>query len=73
MWLLSQYSKRKTLLNCNNLNLLLNSEHVEITGTSEREIEDSLRTGFYKIFETENKKRTAQANRADADEDERLE
>lgn len=55
------------------MNLLLNSEHVEITGTSEREIEDSLRTGFYKIFETENKKRTAQGNRADADEDERLE
>jgi hypothetical protein len=51
----------------------MNSEHVEITGTSEREIEDSLRSGFYKIFETENKKRVAQGNRADADEDERLE
>ena len=56
VWLLSQFSKRKTVVNCNNLNLMLNNEQIEVFGRSEREIEESLRQCFNKIFETENKR-----------------
>lgn len=56
VWLLSQYSKRKTVVNCNNLNLMMNNEQIEVFGRSEREIEESLRQCFNKIFETDNKR-----------------
>ena len=50
---------------------MLNNEQIEVFGRSEREIEESLRQCFNKIFETENKRILAQTNRADADEEDR--
>ena len=72
VWLLSQYSKRKTLVNCNNMNLMNDSEKIEVFGKSEREIEESLRACFNKIFDTDSKSRLAQTTRADADEEDRV-
>ena len=71
VWLLSQYSKRKTMVNCNNMNLMMDAEKIEVSGKSEREIEESLRVCFNKIFDTDRKSRSAQTTRADADEEDR--
>jgi hypothetical protein len=46
VWLLSQFSQRKTMTNCVNLNLLDNTERIDITGKNVREVEERMRVAF---------------------------
>jgi hypothetical protein len=69
VWLLSQYSQRKTTTDCVNLNLLENTERIEIMGRNVREIEERLRVAFIQVFDSEAKSNLKTANAKYAFED----
>lgn len=46
VWLLSQYSQRKTMTNCINLNLTEGLQRIDVRGRNEREVEDCIRVAF---------------------------
>lgn len=62
VWLLSQFSQRKTMTNCVNLNLLEDTQKIEIKGRNEREVEDCIRTAFNQVFDSEAKSKKSKFN-----------
>lgn len=55
VWLLSQFSWRKTMTNCVNLNLMDDTQKIEVRGKNEREVEDCIRSAFNQVFDSEAK------------------